>query len=532
MMKTPFKYCQISLALISLILLKSCSDKWDEHYINKPAVYTDAPTIASYIEAQPSLSIFAQMLKQSGYDSLLHKPQTFTVWAPVNQALTEIDLQDSSLVRNIVLNHISRFSYPTSNLDRKIIYMLDKKFISFGRTNNGFSFGGKQLMPANSNIALSNGIVHHLNGYVPYMDNLWEYIMKTPGLDSLRHFMDSQSEYLFDPAKSIEIGTNQFGQAIYDSVITFSNPILDLIGHMHIEDSVYTAIFPNNKAWTDAYHKVKSNYKTLLSDGGPAKQRYYSQLALVKNLVFRNAFTATEIPDSLESTTGSFFRNPGYLFTNATAIELSNGIGYVTDSLRYRAAESWQQPIILEAENSNYGRSFIFANLFVRSSLGSAFDGQVSDDRYLLVEPTTVSNNTMSAVTFPIPNTLSGKYNIYCVMVPPNIIEGAPGRPYRVKFYLSYLNNSGTQIIDAPVDASNKLMLPGRVGAIFTTEADTISKMFVTQYEFPFCNILEENDPSSKITVRLKVENAARITETTRYNRSMRIDYLILEPVQ
>lgn len=532
MITSLLKYKWLALAGIGLFISSSCSDAWEEHYIQQPSVKAENQTIAAYVASQDNLSVFSKMLSISGYDSILSKPQTYTVWTPVDAALSGINLLDTALVRNIVSNHVTRFSYPTSNLSSKVIYMQARKFITFSRTGGGFTFGGYNLVPSQSNIALSNGLVHQLSGYVPYMDNLWEYILKAPGLDSLRLFLDSQSEYIFDSKNSVEIGTNEFGQAVYDSIITFSNPILNQIGLLHLEDSSYTAILPTNKAWADAYNKVKSNYKTLLADGGPARQRYYSQRALVSNLVFRTAISNPEALDSLVTTTGSKFKSPGYLFTNASRVNLSNGIAFQTDSLRFKASESWQQPIKLEAENSSFGRSYNFANLFVRSSLGSAFDGKVSDSKYLLVEPTTVSNTTMSTVTFPIPNTLSGKYNIYCVTVPTTIVDGQPAKAYRMKFYLSYLNNNGNPVNDAPIDASNKLMTPGRIGAIFNSTAAAVSKIFVTQYEFPFCNILEEGDPSSKITVKLRVENATRITETVQYNRSLRIDYLILEPVQ
>lgn len=516
---------------IGVLSFSSCNDVWDEHYSNNSGDKSDL-SLTAYIESQADLSIFAQMLKISGYDSILAKPQTYTVWAPVNSVLSQVDLTDTLAVKNLVINHITRFSHPTSNLNNKTIYMLDKKFISFGRANSGFTFGGKELIQDKSNIAVANGILHVINGYVPYMENIWEYITKAQDMDSLRNFLLSESEYLFDVKASVEIGTNEYGQAVYDSVITFSNSILDKIGHLHIEDSVYSTLLPNNKAWTDAYNKVKSNYKTLPADGGAAKQRYYSQLALVKNLVFRKVVSQPESEDSLVSTTGNIFKTPGYLFTGAMPVNLSNGMAYVTDSLRYKAAETWQQPIILEAENSSYGRKYDFANLFVRSSLGSAFDKQVSDDKYLLVEPTTVSNTTMSAVTFPIPNTLSGKYRIYCVMVPTNIIADAVPKANKLKFFFSYLTANGTAVVDAPVDATNKLLAPGKVGGIFTSEADKISKMFVTQFEFPYCNILEAGDPSSKITIKLKVENAVKINETVKFSRIMRIDYIILEPVQ
>jgi hypothetical protein len=117
-------------------------------------------------------------------------------------------------------------------------------------------------------------------------------------------------------------------------------------------------------------------------------------------------------------------------------------------------------------------------------------------------------------------------------MVPTNIIADAAPKANKLKFFFSYLTANGTPVVDAPVDATNKLLAPGKVGGIFTSEADKISKMFVTQFEFPYCNILETGDPSSKITIKLKVENAVKINETVKFSRIMRIDYIILEPVQ
>ena len=129
-MKIYLKHHFLTLTSIGLLLLSSCSDTWEEHYVNGPAGVLNDQTIASYIASEPSLSVFSQMLTLSGYDSILAKPQTYTVWAPVNQALTGINLNDTAMVRNLVMNHISRFSYPTSNLSNKVIYMLDRKFIS------------------------------------------------------------------------------------------------------------------------------------------------------------------------------------------------------------------------------------------------------------------------------------------------------------------------------------------------------------------------------------------------------------------
>lgn len=525
-----FNYMLVAVVL-TLISFVSCNDIWDSHYYNNTIQNKSSLNLYAYMKTQPELSTFCQMIKIAGFDSILTKPQTYTVWAPVNTALQNINLADTLTVTELVKNHISRFSYPTSGITSKTIYMLDKKFVSFKRTDSGFVFGGKSLIQAKSNVAAANGILHFIDGYVPYLTNIWEFIGTAPGLDSLRAYLYAQSVYQFDPKASVEIGTNAHGQSIYDSIITFSNPVLSKIGYLHVEDSVYTALLPDNKAWTQAYNLIKSNYKTL-GAGGAITQRLNTQWAIVKNLVFRNQITNTANLDSLTSTTGSVFHQPSYLFDGTSQSQLSNGIVYVTDSLRFKAEDSYQQKIQVEAENSDYGRSSLYANLYVRSSLGSSFENQVSQKKYLVVEPTTVSSVQQNYAAFPIPNTLSGKYRVYCVFVPSSIVSSTDARQYKVKFYFSYLNAAGKQITDGAISATNSIVTtPGAIPAIFTTNASQITKMFVTEITFPYCNLYDDNATSASITTRLRVENASKITETVKFDRTLRIDYIILEPV-
>lgn len=530
MIMIKYKYALVSL-LFTLVAFSSCSNAWEEHYSAVNTAKSDL-NLYEYIKSQSDLSTFAQMLEITGYDSILNKPQTYTVWAPVNSSLSGTNLADTATLTEIVKNHITRFSQPTSGISTKTIYVLGKKFLTFKKSDTGFSFGGKELISGKSDIATSNGILHCIDGYVPYISNIWEYIGKTPGLDSLRAYLYSQTTYEFDVEASVEIGTNEFGQAIYDSVITFKNPVLDKIGHLQVEDSTFTAILPNNAAWTKAYNQIKNGYKTLVKDGGAAQQRLNTQWALVKNLIFRKQINEPTAYDSLYSSTGSKFMNPAYLFDNAVKAELSNGLAYVTDSLRFKAAESWQQSIKIEAENSDYGRSYVYANLLGRSGLGSIYSNVISGNKYLIVEPTTVSNSTQNAVTFPIPNTLSGKYNIYCVFVPGNAINADDTKPYKVSYYFSYLDKNGVQVTDAAIDSKNLVTLPNRIGNVFTTKATEITKMFVTQFDFPFCNLIKDKSEAANITIKLKVKSEAKITETALYSRTFRVDYIVLEPAE
>lgn len=525
-MKYKFIIFTLMLAAVSFT---SCKDVWEEHYSNVGGVKSSL-RLYEYIQSQSDLSTFSKMLEISGYDTILNKPQAYTVWAPVNSGLANVDLTDTTQVADIVKNHISRFSYTTSEIGSKTVFMIASKFLTFKKTETGYSFGGKNLLE--SDIATNNGVLHKVDGYVPYVSNIWEFIGKTSGLDSLKAYLYSQSTSVFDQAASVEIGTNALNQAVYDSVIIFSNPILDKIGQLQVEDSTFAAILPNNTAWTKVYNQIKSNYKTLAKDGGAAQQRLNTQWAIVRNMVFRfnNMTVEPTAYDSLISTSGNVFSPSSYLFEGATKHNLSNGFAYVTDSLRFRAADSWQQPIKVEAENSSYGRSFLYSSLYVRSGLGSIYN--VSQTKYLVCEHVNVSKSTPNSVTFPIPNTLSGKYKIYCVFVPSSILSATDLRQYKVKFSLSYINAAGTQVSNAAITSKNVVGTTSGIPATFTTDASVITKMYVAQFEFPYCNLYTSQSALTDITVKLKVENATQIIETAAYDMDLRIDYIILEPVQ
>jgi Secreted and surface protein containing fasciclin-like repeats len=520
-----------SVITLLVVALTSCTDAWDSHYAQVNSRKSSL-NLYQYMQSQPNLSRFTAMLKVVGYDSILSKPQTYTVWAPDNSALQSVNMNDTATITEIVKNHVNRFSTPTSNVDSKQVYMISKKFIELKRVGSNFTFGGIPLIADSSNVATANGILHCINGYVPYMTNIWEFIGKTPGLDSLKAYLYSQSLFKFDPIASVEIGTNANGLSVYDSVITFSNPVLDKIGRIYLEDSTYTALLPTNTAWTKLYNQIKSYYKTLPADGGTAKQRLNTQMAMVNSLIFKNSIADPFSIDSLISTTGNIFKKPGYLFAGATKYALSNGLAYTTDSIRIKASDSYQQSIKVEAENSSYGRAAYNSSLVVFSSLGSVFNDSISSTKYLYVEPTSIV--TQSSVWFPIPNTLSGKYNIYCVFVPNKIVQPTTPKRAKVRFYLSYINNLGAKVDSAMIANDHTFATSQTIksSTFFTTSSSAITKLFVTQITFPYCSLFGKGAATSSISVKLKVESATLIKESVTYDRNMRIDYVILEPVQ
>ena len=138
---TKLKYYSIALLTAATLAFSavSCTEEWDAHYTGQQAGRSEL-NLYEFIKSQPDLSTFAQMLHVSGYDSILSKPQTFTVWAPSDEALAGLDASDPVLDMEVVKNHITRFSYTTSGVVNDTILMLNSKLIPFEKQAGGYYF--------------------------------------------------------------------------------------------------------------------------------------------------------------------------------------------------------------------------------------------------------------------------------------------------------------------------------------------------------------------------------------------------------
>jgi hypothetical protein len=515
-------------ALLAMItLLVSCKDEWENHYNSKVLTRSDL-NLYQYIESRDDLSKFRDMLKIVGYDSILTKTQTYTVWAPTNDALAGVDLSDTVLVKKLVNNHITRFSYTTSGVTSKTMLMFNKKLVVFAKGSNGYTFGDKLIVEPD--LAMSNGIIHVLGQYAPYMKNIWEFINETDGLDSIRAFMKSVTYKTFDLEGSFKEGV------FVDSVYKETNYILDTIAHLKVEDSLYTAILPDNNAWKTAYDQAFTYFNMLPKDGGIKAQVSNTRKAIINDLFFNGKYYTAQPKDSIYSTYFmNKFKNPTRLFDGAQMYEMSNGLSYVTSQLKADPKETWLQDIRIEAEDTYWGRITTNYTASRLSSVGTSFS--VSRKSYLGLTDASLSSLSKLAVTFPLPGTLSGKYNIYCVFVPTKIVDANDTKPFKVKFYLSYVNSAKTQVNFAAIDANHKVLTPTSTAATFITNPNAVDEMLVAEnFQFPYANLLDwrSQEFPKNISVVLKVENATPKTalEQVSYNRNLRIDCIILKPVQ
>ena len=234
---------------------------------------------------------------------------------------------------------------------------------------------------------MGNGILHVIDGMVTYYPNVWEYLSSAANVDSLRDFMYSFEEYFFDERNSLIIGTNDQGQILYDSIIIYSNELFDYLGNLNHEDSLYTMLFPDNQAWTEAYDTISTYFKysgsvstdTVLKAEADLNQSSITKFVIAKDLIFRGNMTRDELlaSDTLVSTGGHVFRDPALLFASATDSTMSNGRCFITPKLNY-STDVWCKPIVVEAEHVR-GRIHDRCQLNNRNSLRSWLDTAISN---------------------------------------------------------------------------------------------------------------------------------------------------------
>lgn len=529
-MKTILSLKKLFPLLAMLVLMVSCENEvWNEHYTTEVTEKSEL-TIYEYIKSKPELSKFAKALEISGFDKVLSEDITYTVWAPDNDALAGLDLTDSLMVDLVVRNHVTRFSHPTSRIDEKSLLMMNGKILDFKRQpGNVFTLHGKELRQPN--IAVRNGMIHLLKGYVPYILNQWEYIFDAEGIDSLRNYIISLTSIEFDYDASYQDGV------LVDSLFKLSNAVLTSLADLNKEDSIYTTLLPSDKAWSDRLAMVLPYYKTLEVDGGQEAQLMNARWSLVRDLFFRGRLKQPVVSDSIQSTVGTQFTNASQLFPATPPVELSNGYSYIVDAYQQKPGESFLKPIRIEAENASYGRSVKDYEISLFSSLGTGFD--ISGRYYINARALSTNSTARMSINFPIPNTLASKYNIYCVFVPMSISDSTNARKYKVRFSINYNYNDAAKN-DSVWVGNNGYVKPHTQAKLFETESKKVTKVLVAQnYEFPWANLYGINRPGSslatdKIRVGLRVENAAGTTVMDRlnYSRDLRIDYIVLEPVQ
>lgn len=524
------KYISASLFMAPFLLVPvSCND-WDDHYTMEQGD-SRSQNLFEMLTSQPETSEFARLVSKAGYEDALKSSQTYTVFAPTNDALSGIDTASQQQVSRIVSNHIARYSNPTSTSEEKGIEMLNGKIYYF---NNAGSFANQTILKGNE--LATNGVLHELGGSIPYAYNLYEYIENNPNTSKLYSFIHRFDEKRLDEEHSTEIDIDEDGRPVYDSVFVSYNRLLEDktygIGSLNSEDSIYTMVIPDNNAWDAAYARISPYFVCRSTDQATADsiQDVRTGLAIVNDLVYRGNHPQAANADSLISTSGSIIRNTQQLFGGTQSVDVSNGQGFLASALNYDNTETWNKPISVEGEEQN-GRTYngSMTSVYTESVTSSSLIEGVSGDSYIEVMPVSTTNNP--TVMFDIPNVLAGTYNIYAVFLPATVNgEDEALDSTKISFTMTYQSRSGRA---TTANRSSRNITSGNgVTKMLAFENFTFP---VSDYTDNLWLMDDKNDINSIVTnTTLSIATNVTTAEYTRhkYSRTYRLDRIILEPVK
>ena len=344
-----------------------------------------------------------------------------------------------------------------------------------------------------------------------------------------------------------------------DIVWAESNQWWNTIGELNNEDSSYTMIIPTNRAWLEMYEKAKTYFAfdtRTNAEEADSLQEMYAKNYMCQHLVFSNTLQKNR-EDSLISNfiTSRLSANPTVFRYEERDIlfasekykkELSNGTVHIVDTLNYSPIKCWHDTIKIQGESLGYNEEY-----------NDESNSSSRIQTYYLNKNDSIklSNNAFAAfiplrssgaidATYEIPRVLSAKYRIKLVLVPaavqnPELVYGDISllKPTKLKATLYYPDEKGkskNQKLGGYVRGGYNLLAPYASDTIILSpDADEFKEKYTDEnYTFTFKSnefaISEEIPTETKLKISSDVSSSQRNT----YDRTLRIDCIILEPVE
>ena len=514
----------------------ACTD-WDDHY--EPSSSGSNATLWEQMQANPQLSDFCQVLEKTelfrmhrktgvSYAQLLNSGQAFTVIAPVNGTfnkdsllrLVETAPGDSMVEKSFIFNHLSRMT-TSMKITPQMLHMLNGKMISVTET----TIQNVPILAPNQRAL--NGVCHIASRAIPYGYNLYEAMCDDPTISAVGTTLRQYEWDEFDASASVSSGIVEGVPVYVDSVIHEHNRMLDAIGYLNSEDSLYWAVAPTSEVWQQLWEETS---KYFVYDASYQKadslQRYWTTRALFDDAVF-NMTDQRSTVDSLVSVPYQYWRRgwvagkpkyhvfekpfePGGILYGAQPIQCSNGVLYKVNEWPFDSEKTFFKELWTEGE----GYSVIINEKLCRYASVRQVADSISENSFLQIIP---SNNTANwELTFRLDNVLSGDYDVCAILLPQTVInpDATDLRPCKFKATINYVDVDGK---DKTYDCGNTQFQsnPAKVDTLVLAPA----------FHFPATNY---SQTSEKISLKLTCSITAR--ENARFFREMLLDCIYLRP--
>ena len=339
-------YRKKSLVVAALLFgfaMTGCN-KWKDH---TEVVQQDlTQNLLQAISSSPDLSKFREYVAKAGLDSVLLSTKTFTVWAPTNTAIQSIDpaiVNDNVKLRAFILNHISNQLYFTRDVAVPArIAMLSGKY------NNFSTVKFDEATLAQTDRYVSNGVLHSINGMVPVLQNIWDFVGSTTAQYAQNAYIVGLNYNAFDPTKAIIDSISVLtGLPVYrpGTGIVQRNYYNDRVYDLKREDKQYTYFIIQDANFVVEADSLKPYFATTATTTTDSLTRWN----VVKDLAFETPYAnIMGVPPTITSKSGITVPvNAAFLVDTK---RFSNGYVYVLSRLDVPTANKFL-PITIQGES-------------------------------------------------------------------------------------------------------------------------------------------------------------------------------------
>lgn len=396
-----------NLILIFVLLFAfACENPWDEHVKVNENVLQES--IGDYLSANNDFSSFVSLLESTGMNELLSSSVIYTVWAPNNAAMEAVDanlLDTDEKKKLFVQNHIAFGSF-SANSDKSFlrIKMRSGKLLDYNP--NEANIDGATIL-TELEAEAQNGTIQIIEKALTPRYSIWEHIELEATDNKFINFLNSLTTEIFYEDSSIQIGINESGKPVYDSVWIVQNAFLENVVDLSNENIRATMLIPSDEVFESEFNKYQKYYRIEDKRNNldpSARDSVYIKLMIARDMAISGSFSNTETADTLLS----FYNVKVPFIKNAITqtAKASNGYVHYLNDCSVKITDKIK-PILMEAENHVYstfmsaGTPNPYFRLRDEASNGMDF---ICDNAH--------NSQLLSGVVFAGPVTASIKYRV------------------------------------------------------------------------------------------------------------------------
>ena len=580
------KYIRLLMLAPLLALAAGCSDYDDWNTVQEDSNPAAEQTLWENITSQSQISDFVKVLKKAGLQETLSANRYYTVWAPLDGTFnvdSVMNCTDNAILQQFINNHIAEYNHLAKGNLYERVKTLNKKSYEFMLSDGNYTYNAQPLVANMYNLPSSNGTLHVINGESEFLPNGLEALSMIEGIDTVATYIMQYNDTTLDTRSSV-IGPVVNGKQTYlDSVFTTSNILTTrLRARIESEDSTYSILLPTNEAYIKQYNTIKPFFKFY--DGmkcevyNETTNSFESQTitastlgvnfaflsdSLTRRTIVDNLFYSNNNPynmhlvkadavnynDTIVSTRRDKFSNGDEIFNEQYIVNkerLSNGFGYVVDTLAFKPWETYNPPIVTPGF---FAERHVNELTFSRVSVPQDY---VNTDLVTLKPGQTLSfcwatsgERSKPEVDYTIDGVMATTYNIYAVIPPANVdlrdtVNAVKPNILNFSYNGYYVDENGkTQYTNSDLVFKNERydgesIVQGGTAKLqdtdFVNDTSKVDTMFLGRLTIPYCYAGTGYAPNIKVTSSARI-NVLRKAILENYSRDIRICSIIFRPL-